>query len=457
MGRFQSAGRTRPSSAAILRAILPERNGEGVQTVNQAVADRGAGARNDPFEIAQRQFDIAADFLNLEPSVRTILRDVQRILTVNFPVHMDDGSIKLFTGYRVQHNLHRGPTKGGIRYHPGVTLSEVTALSMWMTWKCAIFSLPFGGAQGGVVVDPKKLSTDELENLTRRFAAELSVLIGPESDIPAPDMGTNAQTMAWMMDTYSMHKAYSVPAVVTGKPLSIGGSQGRDEATGRGWMIVTLEALRHLAIDPHEATVAVQGFGNVGSHSARLIAEQGVKVVAVSDVTGGIYKPDGLNIPDVQRYVQEHGTLKGFRNADHVSNQELLTLPVTVLIPAAMENQITDRNADRIRARIVTEGANGPTTPEADVILHENGVFLVPDVLANAGGVNVSYFEWVQDLQHFFWSEEEINERLHRIMRQTFQRVLQSRETHEVDMRLAAYILGVRTVSDASLARSIYP
>jgi glutamate dehydrogenase (NAD(P)+) len=428
-----------------------------VQTANRAVVSRGTESRHDPFEIAQRQFDRAADFLNLDPSVRTILRDVQRVLTVNFPVHMDDGSIKLFTGYRVQHNLHRGPTKGGIRYHPGVTLNEVKALAMWMTWKCAIFSLPFGGAKGGVIVDPKSLSIDELENLTRRFAAELTGFMGPESDIPAPDMGTNSQIMAWMMDTYSMHKGYSVPAVVTGKPLSIGGSQGRDEATGRGVMIVTMEALRHLGIDPHAASVAVQGFGNVGSHSARLIAEQGVRVVAVSDVSGGIYKPDGLNIPDVLRYVQEHGTLKGFRNAQHVTNQELLTLPVTVLIPAAMENQITDRNAAQVQARIITEGANGPTTPEADDILRDKGVFLVPDVLANAGGVTVSYFEWVQDLQHFFWSEEEINERLHRIMRNSFQRVLQSRETHDVDMRLAAYILAVKTVSDASLARSIYP
>jgi glutamate dehydrogenase (NAD(P)+) len=414
-------------------------------------------ARNDPFEIAQRQFDRAADFLNLDPAVRTILRDVQRVLTVNFPVHMDDGSIKLFTGYRIQHNLHRGPTKGGIRFHPSVTMNEVKALAMWMTWKCAIFSLPFGGAKGGVIVDPKKLSINELENLTRRFASELSVLIGPESDIPAPDMGTNSQTMAWIMDTYSMHKGYSVPAVVTGKPLSIGGSQGREEATGRGVMIVTMEALRHLGIDPHRASVAVQGFGNVGSHSARLLAEQGVTVVAVSDVTGGIYDPNGLSIPDVLRYAQEHGTLKGFRKADHVTNQELLTLPVTVLIPAAMENQITERNADQIQARVVTEAANGPTTPEADEILRDKSVFLVPDILANAGGVTVSYFEWVQDLQHFFWSEEEINERLHRIMRHSFQRVIQSKETHGVDMRLAAYILAVKTVSDASLARSIYP
>jgi glutamate dehydrogenase (NAD(P)+) len=411
----------------------------------------------NPFATAQRQFDIAADFLNLDPDVRTILRDVQRILTVNFPVHMDDGSIKLFTGYRVQHNLHRGPTKGGIRYHQSVTLDEVKALAMWMTWKCAIFNLPFGGAKGGVVVNPKKLSLSELENLTRRFTSELSILIGPESDIPAPDMGTNAQTMAWMMDTYSMHKGYSVPAVVTGKPLSIGGSQGRDEATGRGVMIVTIEALKHLAIDPEKATIAVQGFGNVGSHSARLLAEQGCKIVAVSDVNGAIYSPRGLNIPDLIRYTQEHGTITNFPHADRIANEELLTLPVTVLVPAALENQITIENAAHIKARVITEGANGPTTPDADEILQANGVFLIPDVLANAGGVTVSYFEWVQDLQHFFWSEEEINERLHRIMRHTFQRVLSTKNTHGVGMRLAAYIVGVQTVSDASNARSIYP
>jgi glutamate dehydrogenase (NAD(P)+) len=421
------------------------------------VFSKAASKGPNPFETAQRQYDIAAQFLNIDPSVSTILRDVQRILTVNFPVHMDDGSIRLFTGYRVQHNLHRGPTKGGIRYHPGVTLDEVKALAMWMTWKCAIFNLPFGGAKGGVVVDPKRLSQTELEHLTRRFTSELSILIGPESDIPAPDMGTNSQTMAWMMDTYSMHKGYSVPAVVTGKPLSIGGSQGRDEATGRGVMIITLEALKHLGIAPDSATVAVQGFGNVGSNSARLLAEQGCKLVAVSDVSGAVYSSKGISVPDLTRYAQEHGTIEGFPHADRITNDELLTLPVTVLVPAAMENQITVENADDIRATIITEGANGPTTPEADEILKGKGVFLIPDVLANAGGVTVSYFEWVQDLQHFFWTEEEINERLHRIMRHTFHRVLAAREMHTVDMRLAAYILAVQTVADASNARSIYP
>jgi glutamate dehydrogenase (NAD(P)+) len=436
----------------------PERCGEGVQqTAHVSKSGKGFAGGPDPFETAQRQFDRAADYLNLDPSVRTILRDVQRVLEVNFPVHMDDGSIRLFSGYRVQHNLHRGPTKGGIRYHPAVTLTEVKALAMWMTWKCAIFHLPFGGAKGGVIVAPKQLSESELENLTRRFTTEISILIGPEKDIPAPDVGTNAQTMAWMMDTYSMHAGYSVPAVVTGKPISIGGSQGREEATGRGVMIVTMESLKHLGINPQQATVAVQGFGNVGSHSARLLAAQGPKVVAVSDVSGGIYNPNGLSVQDVVRYAQEHGTIKGFRNADHVTNDELLELPVTILVPAALENQITERNADRIQARVLTEGANGPTTPEADQILHDKGVFLVPDIVANAGGVNVSYFEWVQDLQHFFWSEDEINERLHRIMRHGFNMVLDTMKNQGVDMRLAAYIVAVRSVADATNARSIYP
>jgi len=411
----------------------------------------------DPFTTAQRQFDVAADYLNLDPGVRSILRDVQRVLIVNFPVHMDDGSIRLFTGFRAQHNLHRGPTKGGIRYHPLVSMTEVKALAMWMTWKCAIFNLPFGGAKGGVIVDPKELSLHELENLTRRFTTEISLFIGPEKDIPAPDMGTNAQTMGWIMDTFSMHKGYSVPAVVTGKPLSIGGSEGRNEATGRGVMIATLEALQHLQIDVNDATVAVQGFGNVGSHSARLLAGAGATVVALSDVSGGIYNPNGLVFADVQRYVEAHGTLAGYPQADPISNDELLALPVTVLVPAAMENQITVINAASVQARIITEGANGPTTPDADEILNANGVFVVPDVLANAGGVTVSYFEWVQDLQNFFWSEEEINKRMEEIMRKSFRRVLDVKQSRQVSMRLAAYIVAVQTVSDASNARSIYP
>jgi glutamate dehydrogenase (NAD(P)+) len=370
---------------------------------------------------------------------------------------MDDGNIEVFTGYRVQHNLHRGPTKGGIRYHQDVTLDEVKALAMWMTWKCAIIGLPFGGAKGGVVVDPTFLSDKELESLTRRFTTEISLIIGPEKDIPAPDVNTNAQTMAWMMDTYSMHAGYSVPAVVTGKPLSIGGSEGRVEATGRGVMIVTMEALSKLGRDPCGTRVAIQGFGNVGSHAARLLANEGAQIVALSDVQGGIYNPKGLVINDVLRYVEEHGTVVGFPHADSVTNTELLELPTHVLVPAALSNQITAQNAGRVRAGVVIEAANGPTTPEADEILQDNGVFLVPDVLANAGGVTVSYFEWVQDLQQFFWSEREIDDKLGQIMRKSFARTYQMMNEREVDMRMAAYILAVSNVAAATDARSIYP
>ncbi|HEV3310637.1 MAG TPA: Glu/Leu/Phe/Val dehydrogenase [Chloroflexota bacterium] len=422
-----------------------------------APAAKGSTEGPNEFETAQRQFDRAAEILNLDPNTRRILRTPQRMLEVHFPVHMDDGNIRMFTGFRVQHNLHRGPTKGGIRYHPDVSLDEVKALAMWMTWKCAIIGLPFGGAKGGVIVDPSELSDNELEHLTRRFTTEISLIIGPERDIPAPDVNTNAQTMAWMMDTYSMHAGYSVPAVVTGKPISIGGSEGRLEATGRGVMLVTMEALRTLGINPGTATVAVQGFGNVGSHSARLLAEQGTKVVAASDVNGGIYNPKGLSMPDVLRHVQEHGTLAGYPNTDQVTNLELLELPVTVLVPAALGNQITEENADKIHARILTEGANGPTTPEADTILSERGVFLVPDVLANAGGVTVSYFEWVQDLQQFFWAEDEINRRLGHIMCKSFEKTYRTSCDRCVDMRMGAYIQAVSTVAAASAVRSIYP
>jgi len=418
---------------------------------------KSAAAGPNEFETAQRQFDKAAEILNLDPNTRRVLRTPQRMLEVHFPVHMDHGGIEMFTGYRVQHNLHRGPTKGGIRYHPDVTLDEVKALAMWMTWKCAIIGLPFGGAKGGVVVDPSRLSLAELEHLTRRFTTEIAIIIGPERDIPAPDVNTNGQTMAWMMDTYSMHAGHSVPAVVTGKPISIGGSEGRIEATGRGVMLVTMEGLKTLGIPPGNATVAVQGFGNVGSNSARLLAHEGTHLVAVSDVTGGVYNPKGVSVPEVARFLQEHGTLAGFPNADTVTNAELLELPVTVLVPAALGNQITEENAARVRATIVTEGANGPTTPEADLILHDNGVFLIPDVLANAGGVTVSYFEWVQDLQQFFWAEREINEKLASIMRKSFSKTYETAQNNGVDMRMGAYIQAVRTVAAATDARSIYP
>jgi glutamate dehydrogenase (NAD(P)+) len=408
-----------------------------VTTSIAAVAQSATDGPNE-FETAQRQFDRAAEILELDPNTARILREPQRMLEVHFPVQMDDGNVKMFTGFRVQHNLHRGPTKGGIRYHPDVTMDEVKALAMWMTWKCAIIGLPFGGAKGGVVVDPAELSDNELEHLTRRFTTEIEVIIGPEKDIPAPDMNTNGQTMAWIMDTYSMHMGYSVPAVVTGKPISIGGSEGRVEATGRGVMIVTLEALKKHGIDPDDATVAVQGFGNVGSNAAKLLAAEGTKVVAVSDVNGGIYDPKGLSMPDLLRHVEEHGGVRGFPGTAPVTNLELLELPVTVLVPAALANQITEHNADRIKARIISEGANGPTTPDADTILNERGVFLVPDVLANAGGVTVSYFEWVQDLQQFFWAEEEINKKLGHIMRTSFEKTYRTAQDRNVDMRMGA-------------------
>ncbi|HEV7465745.1 MAG TPA: Glu/Leu/Phe/Val dehydrogenase, partial [Candidatus Dormibacteraeota bacterium] len=371
---------------------------------------------DNPWRNAQSQFDAAAELLGLEPSLRAVLRDVRREFTVRFPVQMRDGSVRMFEGYRVQHNTTRGPAKGGIRFHAECSLDEVKALAMWMTWKCALANLPFGGAKGGVIVDPAELSHRELERLTRRFATEITVLIGPESDIPAPDVNTSPEIMAWIMDTLSMEAGHSVPAVVTGKPLDIGGSEGRPRATGRGVTVVALEACRHLGMDPAETTVAVQGFGNVGSVSAQLMHEAGFRVCAVSDVTGGVYDPAGLDIPAILERRRAGGTLAGLTGLRRVSNQALLELPVDVLVPAAMESQITAANAPRIRARLIVEGANGPTTTDADHILERRGVVVVPDILANAGGVTVSYFEWVQGLQSFFWEEAEINHRLEKVL-----------------------------------------
>src|SRR3954468_11003235 len=367
----------------------------------------------NPYEIAVEQFMIAADKLNLDDGMKQILSHPKRELTVHFPVRMDDGSYRVFTGYRVQHSLTRGPAKGGIRYHQDVTLDEVKALAMWMTWKCAVVGIPYGGGKGGVIVDPKKLSMKEVEGLTRRFATEIEVLIGPERDIPAPDVNTNAQVMAWIMDTYSMHQGYTVPGVVTGKPISLGGSEGRNEATARGAVFCVLEAARHLGTDLTRSTVAIQGFGNAGSSAARLMAQEGVRVVAVSDSTGGIHNPDGLDIDRVIAWKQEHGSVRRFPGSSEVSNRDLLELPCDVLIPAALEGQITADNAGAIKAKIVAEAANGPTTPEADQILFSDGVFLIPDILCNAGGVTVSYFEWVQDLNRDHWSEMIVNEKLH--------------------------------------------
>ncbi|MBO0688776.1 MAG: Glu/Leu/Phe/Val dehydrogenase [Candidatus Dormibacteraeota bacterium] len=415
------------------------------------------GRETDAWRTAQRQFDRAAEILGLEREIRETLRDVQREFTCSFPIHLDDGSTRVFTGYRVQHNIHRGPAKGGIRYHPEVSLDEVKALAMWMTWKCAVVNIPFGGAKGGVIVDPRSLSLQELEHLTRRFATEISILIGPDRDIPAPDINTNAQVMAWIMDTISMHAGYSVTASVTGKPVEVGGSLGRTEATGRGVMLSTLAALEHLGRRPHQSRVAVQGFGNVGSVAASLLEEAGCTVVAVSDEYGGICNPLGLSINKVREYRASEGTLAGFPNSEEIPSDGPLTVDCDVLVPAAIGNQITSQNAAAVRASLIVEGANGPTTPEADEILERRGVLLVPDILANAGGVTVSYFEWVQDLQSFFWSEREVNGKLAAIMDRAFREVLETSRERRLPMRMAAYVVAVSRVASATRDRGLYP
>jgi glutamate dehydrogenase (NAD(P)+) len=406
---------------------------------------------------AQRQFDEAAELIGLDPALRAVLREVKRQLIVSFPVKMDDGSVRMFEGYRVQHNMARGPAKGGIRYHQGVTLDEVKALAMWMTWKCAIAGLPFGGAKGGVIVDPKVLSLGELERLTRRYATEISIVIGPESDIPAPDVNTTPKVMAWIMDTVSMERGFSVPAVVTGKPLSVGGSEGRNAATGRGVMFVALEACIKLGLNPEAATVAIQGFGNAGSVAARLMSERGFTVCAVSDTGGAIYAPGGLDVAAVIAHKARTGSVSNFPGSNAVGDAELLELPVDVLIPAALEHQITSENASRIQAKLILEAANGPVTPDADAILERNGIMVVPDVVANAGGVTVSYFEWVQDLQSFFWDEDEINARLEKVMHRTFSEVWESAHENNVSLRHGAYFQAIKRVAEATLDRGIYP
>jgi glutamate dehydrogenase (NAD(P)+) len=407
--------------------------------------------------MAQHQFDLAAERLNLDPGLRKVLREPRREFTVHFPVKMDDGTVEVFTGYRVQHNLGRGPAKGGIRYHQDVTLDEVKALAMWMTWKCAVVGIPYGGGKGGVQVDPKKLSKRELEGLTRRFATELSVLIGPEKDIPAPDVNTNAQVMAWIMDTYSMHQGYTVPGVVTGKPISLGGSEGRNEATARGAVYCIEEAAPRLGLDLDASTVVVQGFGNAGSIAALLLAEIGARVIAVSDSTGGIHAPGGLDVKAVVNWKAEHGTVRGFPGARDVTNQELLTIECDILVPAALEKQIHADNAPRIRARLIAEAANGPTTPDADRILHERGIFLIPDILCNAGGVTVSYFEWVQDLNRDHWTESVVNAKLREIMVKAFGEVHAMHERAQCDMRMAAYLVAVDRVASTTALRGLYP
>jgi glutamate dehydrogenase (NAD(P)+) len=427
-------------------------------TSGAAPAPAPAPETEGAYEVALAQFDSVAERIHLDDNVRRVLRAPKLEYTVNFPVQMDDDSIQVFTGHRVQHNLARGPAKGGLRYHPAVTLNEVKALAMWMTWKCAVVNLPYGGAKGGVACDPKALSAGELENLTRRYTSEIAMIIGPEKDVPAPDMGTDGRIMAWMMDTYSMGKGYSVPGVVTGKPVAIGGTLGRVEATGRGITYVTQEAARVRGMVLDGARVAVQGFGNVGYAAARLLHEAGCRIVAVSDVSGGIYNPGGLAWPRVDA-VKLAATPLSQASGDweHVTNDELLELPVEILVPAALENQLTGRNATRVQAKMIVEGANGPTTPEADAILAEKGVYVVPDILANAGGVIVSYFEWVQDLQSFFWEEDEINQRLRRIMARGFQEVSAIAERDALDMRDAAYVLALRRVEEAITLRGIYP
>jgi glutamate dehydrogenase (NAD(P)+) len=416
-----------------------------------------AAAQLNAWDVAQRQFDLAADRLNLDPGLRRVLREPRRELTVHFPVKMDDGTVQVFTGYRVQHNLGRGPAKGGIRYHQDVSLDEVKALAMWMTWKCAVVGIPYGGGKGGVIVDPKKLSKKELEALSRRFFTEIEVLVGPEKDIPAPDVNTNAQVMSWFMDTYSMHQGYTVPGVVTGKPISLGGSEGRNEATARGCVYTVVEAAAHLGMDLHDARVAVQGFGNAGSIAAHLMAHEGSTIVAVSDSVGGIRNMDGLNIDRVIAWKAEHGTVRGFPGAEAITNAEVLETECDVLIPAALENQITADNAGRIKAKIVAEAANGPTTPEADEIMFGKGIFLIPDILCNAGGVTVSYFEWVQDLNRDHWSEAEVNEKLKAIMVKAFGEVLSQATRNGVNMRMGAYLNAVQRVADATAMRGLYP
>jgi glutamate dehydrogenase (NAD(P)+) len=413
--------------------------------------------RVSAFETAQRRFDAAADVIGLSEDARRGLRDVKRELTVHFPVRMDDGSVRVFTGWRVHHNISRGPAKGGIRYHPNVTLDLVKAMAMLMTWKCSVVGLPYGGAKGAVACDPTALSLGELEHLTRRYATEIAILIGPEKDIPAPDMGTNPQVMAWIMDTISMHSGHSVTASVTGKPVDVGGSEGRVDAPGRGATYLTLEALKYLHVEEETPTLAVQGYGQVGRSTSRLLSEAGFSVVAVSDSRGGVYNPKGLDLAALEEHRQVRGGVSGFKKADTITNAELLELPVTVLVPAAVQDQITAENAGRIRARLITEGANAAVAPEADPILQERGIFVIPDIIANAGGVIVSYFEWVQDLQAFFWEEEEINTKLHHVITRAFYEILHTSVNKRIDMRLAAYAIAVQRVANATLVRGIYP
>lgn len=414
------------------------------------------GLQSPVNEMALAQFDLAAATLNLDANVRARLERPDRALILSVPTRMDDGSIHVFTGYRVQHNDVLGPFKGGIRYHPDVNLGEISALAMWMTWKCSLAGLPFGGAKGGIACDPTKLSRKETQGMTRRYTAEILNFIGPQVDIPAPDMGTNEQVMAWIMDTYSQHKGHAVPGIVTGKPVDIGGTLGRKEATGRGLVYVIRQAANHLGTELQKCGALIQGFGNVGLVTARELARIGVRVVGVSDRSGGIYNSKGLPIDDVIRYKERNRRLEGFSEADKVSGKEFLELPCDILIPSATEMQITQENAARLKCRILAEGANGPTTLEADELLRDKGVLVIPDILANAGGVIVSYFEWVQDLQNFFWTEDEVNKKLNEMLTRTFHEVLEFSQKEHISLRLAALMIAVQRVSRAMLLRGLY-
>ena len=410
------------------------------------------------FSVAQAQLDQVAAFMGLSDDQRLYLRTCQRELIVHFPVMMDDGHQRIFTGFRVQHNMTKGPTKGGLRYHPGVTLDECRALAMWMTWKCALMNLPYGGAKGGVVVDPGTLSKRELEKMTRRYATEVSIMMGPERDIPAPDVGTNAQVMAWIMDTYSMHRGYSMPAVVTGKPVTIGGTAGREYATGLGVTYITRAILKQRTGQSLEdVTVAVQGFGNVGSWTARSMHERGARIVAISDVHGAVFSDSGIDLSALRRHVADTGSVVGFAGAQPITNDELLALRVDVLVPAALEGQITATNAHTIGARMIAEGANGPTTPEAEKLLLDKGVIIIPDILCNSGGVVVSYFEWVQSLQSFFWDESEVRRNMERTLIDNLDVVIQQQQRHNCDLRTAAYTIAIQRILEAADLRGLYP
>ena len=446
-----------PTGAALSAVPTLGRNQEKrMETPMRTATTISLEQETNPWEAQAARFEEAARRLKLDAGIWKVLQSPSREIIVHIPVAMDDGSIEVFTGYRVQHSISRGPCKGGIRYAPDVSLDEVRALASWMTWKRAVVNIPFGGAKGGVICDPKNMSQGELERMTRRYTAELIEFIGPEKDVPAPDMGTNEQTMAWIMDTYSMHMRNTVTSVVTGKPVNLGGSRGRREATGRGVSIVCDQALKFLNMTPQGTTVIVQGFGNVGSNSAKLLWDKGYKVIGIGEFDGALFNKDGIDISELLEHKARRGTIHGFAGAEAVDKDELLTMQCDVLIPAATENVITSRNADRIKARILCEGANGPTTSVADEILAEKGVFVIPDILANAGGVTASYFEWVQDRMGYFWTEDEVNQRLERIMIDSFDDVMQYAVTHNVNNRIAAYMLAIDRVAYTAKQRGIY-